>query len=212
MQENEVRDKEKTVMITGTANRYQINRLKKTSHEPKFKKNAECVPPSFYETENQLCLITELLRLCTIKSPASISDKDNCYHALKKCEGLKDEKPVAPDYLYIKREIDKKLSGYKQQDQLKKRLNIDTFITLEETLHYLKDSGMQCYYCKQGLWVLYERQREMKQWTLDRKDNTIGHENNNVVISCLECNLKRRRTNQDAFLFTKQLQLVKTDE
>lgn len=192
MQEAKVREeeieeeKEKKVVITGTVNRYQINRLKKTSCEPKLKKNTDSVPSSFYERENQLCLITELFE--------------------------ESELSKSSEYLYIKREIDKKLSSYKQQDQLKKRMDVDKFVTFRETLHYLKESGMQCYYCKQGLWVLYERQREMKQWTLDRKDNSIGHQTDNVVISCLECNLKRRRTNQDAFLFTKQLQLVKMDE
>ena len=49
----------------------------------------------------------------------------------------------------------------------------------------------------------------MEQWSLDRIDNDIGHYKENVVISCLECNLKRRKTNADAFLFTKQLRIKK---
>ena len=61
------------------------------------------------------------------------------------------------------------------------------------------------------MYILYEKTREQKQWTLDRINNDIGHNTDNVVISCLECNLKRRKTNQSAFLFTKQLNLVKTN-
>ena len=50
----------------------------------------------------------------------------------------------------------------------------------------------------------------MNQWSLDRINNDLGHNANNVVISCLDCNLKRRRTGKDAFLFTKQLTIVKS--
>ena len=31
----------------------------------------------------------------------------------------------------------------------------------------------------------------------------------NIVLSCLECNLKRRNKNKDSFLFTKQLKIVR---
>ena len=57
--------------------------------------------------------------------------------------------------------------------------------------------------------LIYKEVRAKKQWTLDRIDNDIGHNNGNVIISCLECNLKRRRTNMDKFKFTKQLRIVK---
>ena len=32
---------------------------------------------------------------------------------------------------------------------------------------------------------------EPNQWTLDRLNNDIGHFNDNVVICCLTCNLKK---------------------
>jgi len=57
--------------------------------------------------------------------------------------------------------------------------------------------------------ILYEIVRESLQWTLDRIDNAVGHNKNNVLIACLHCNLKRRKQSKDAFLFTKQLQIVK---
>jgi RNase P subunit RPR2 len=49
----------------------------------------------------------------------------------------------------------------------------------------------------------------MNQWTLERMDNNKGHNNDNVVIACLDCNLKRRLQNKDAFLFTKQLTITR---
>lgn len=38
--------------------------------------------------------------------------------------------------------------------------------------------------------LLYKLVREPKQWTLDRIDNEYGHCVDNIVLSCLECNLK----------------------
>ena len=102
-----------------------------------------------------------------------------------------------------------KIAGYKQQDILKKRLNDDEFVKLDEVIQLLVDSEMKCCYCSEFVYILYERVREMKQWSLDRIDNTIGHNTNNLIIACLECNLKRRRTNKDAFLFTKTMVITR---
>ena len=49
--------------------------------------------------------------------------------------------------------------------------------------------------------LIYENVREPKQWTLDRIDNSIGHNTENVVISCLSCNLKRRTMDDKKFKF-----------
>jgi hypothetical protein len=45
----------------------------------------------------------------------------------------------------------------------------------------------------------------MSQWTLDRIDNNFGHNIGNLVISCLKCNLKRRRINKNSFMITKNM-------
>ena len=89
--------------------------------------------------------------------------------------------------------------------------NEELFITLDQCVESIVASKMQCHYCKEHLYLFYKNVREPKQWTLDRIDNDLGHYQSNVVISCLDCNLKRRRTNKDKFLFTKQLKLVKKD-
>ena len=51
--------------------------------------------------------------------------------------------------------------------------------------------------------------REKEQWTLDRIDNNIGHTKDNVVISCLSCNIKRGVMDDAKFKFTKQLKIIK---
>jgi len=60
--------------------------------------------------------------------------------------------------------------------------------------------------------VLYEIVREMTQWSIDRINNSEGHNQDNFVVACLNCNIKRRNTNSNKFLFTKNLNLVKIDE
>ena len=101
--------------------------------------------------------------------------------------------------------IKNKISGYKQQDILKKKLEESLFVNFEQVLELLKSCELKCHYCSQEIFILYERVRELKQWSLDRINNYIGHNNGNLVVACLECNLKRRRTNKDAFMFTKNL-------
>jgi hypothetical protein len=59
--------------------------------------------------------------------------------------------------------------------------------------------------------VLYEISREMSQWSVDRINNDLGHNNNNFHLACLDCNLKRRRRTDEKYLFTKQLNIVKQD-
>ena len=107
-----------------------------------------------------------------------------------------------------KKELQKKLNSYKQQD-IKKNKSANGLITYEELLEKLVVSKLHCYYCKQDVLLLYENNREQKQWTLDRLDNSCGHTKDNVVISCLKCNLERRCLNDEKFLFTKQMRLIK---
>ena len=61
------------------------------------------------------------------------------------------------------------------------------------------------------MFVLYENVRDPKQWSVDRINNDLGHNNDNYVLACLDCNLKRRCRSSDKFLFTKQLNIIKQD-
>jgi len=108
-------------------------------------------------------------------------------------------------------EIKKKISSYKQQDIIKKHLDEDNFLTLNCILTKMTECELKCRYCKCEMYVLYDISREMKQWSVDRIDNDIGHTKNNFHLACLECNLKRRRRSDEKFLFTKQLNIVKQD-
>ena len=110
------------------------------------------------------------------------------------------------------------MNRYNQQDQKKNKSiylkkyekeDVKKLITINETIQKLSESELQCFYCKEDLYILYEVVREMKQWTLDRIDNDKIHSCENVVISCLDCNLKRRCRNIDKFLLSKQMKIVR---
>ena len=45
--------------------------------------------------------------------------------------------------------------------------------------------------------------------SLDRIDNSIGHNKENVVIACLQCNVGRKTMHQGRYAFTKQLVITK---
>ncbi len=112
----------------------------------------------------------------------------------------------------IIQQINRKIYGYKQQDLIKKLFNQNEFITLESIINKMVECQLKCYYCSTEMNVLYDISREMKQWTVDRIDNDLGHNINNFYIACLECNLKRRRRSDDKYLFTKQMKIIKVVE
>jgi hypothetical protein len=107
------------------------------------------------------------------------------------------------------REINKKISGYKQQDMKKKICDEDKFITFESIIKKMRETELKCRYCKGEMYVLYDKIRDGNQWSVDRVDNDVGHNIDNFHLACLTCNLKRRRTSDDKFLFTKQLSIIK---
>jgi hypothetical protein len=109
----------------------------------------------------------------------------------------------------IHQQIQQKLSGYRQQDLKKKHLVPEKFVDLEFTIQLLKDANNQCFYCKQVVQVLYEKVREPQQWSLDRIDNNCGHNKDNVLLACLDCNLKRKTMYHERYAFTKQLNISK---
>jgi len=108
---------------------------------------------------------------------------------------------LEPDYFTT----EKQLSLLKEDAEPLMKTEIDHKISALEC-------KLCCHYCKDDMLILYENVREMKQWSLDRINNFLGHNVDNVVISCLKCNLNRRNLNSDKFLFTKQMTIVRKDQ
>ena len=114
-------------------------------------------------------------------------------------------------YKCISESFRQKLSSYRSQDTQKNRYSEENFTNIENIIELLQESGNICYYCREPVKVLYEYVRDPKQWTLERIDNSIGHNKGNLMIACLKCNLGRRTMHQERYVFTKQLNIVKKD-
>jgi len=176
----------KNIFISGTNNRYLIKRANRVKNEVKKREimNKYNITPIFLNYNKQIEMITDIYFK---------KNEINNVH----------EKSI------LIQELERKITCYKQQDVIKKLYNELEFINMNTIFKKLIDCNMLCFYCKCELYVLYENVREVSQWTVDRIDNSLGHNNNNFVISCLSCNIKRRKINSDKFLFTKQLNLIK---
>lgn len=178
-----LKEDKKTINIEGTANRYQVKKLTTNKTD---KKRVITSKWNFTEDDltyiNQLKLIEEL-RIGNLNTMSNLN--------------------------ITKSQIEQKISSYKQQDIEKNRLDLENFITFDIVISLLEDCKLYCDYCSTEVLILYEKVRESRQWTLDRIDNNIGHNIGNVIISCLQCNLKRRRTDKDSFMFTKKLSIVR---
>jgi hypothetical protein len=122
-----------------------------------------------------------------------------------------DEVTITCEMKTLIRELERKIYGYKQQDLEKNIYDSTLFLSLKDILDKIINEKMKCFYCFCEMYVLYEIVRESKQWSVDRINNYLGHNKDNFVLACLECNLKRRRRSSDKYLFTKQLSIVKKD-
>ena len=109
----------------------------------------------------------------------------------------------------VLQQINRKLYGYKSQDIDKDKFTPEKFIDVTNVIQKMIDCENACFYCKNKVQVLYEYVREPKQWSLERLDNSQGHNTDNVVIACLECNLRRKTMHYERYVFTKQLLIKK---
>jgi len=109
----------------------------------------------------------------------------------------------------IKREIQKKINGYKTQDIHNNIYDISCLISLVQTIEKLMISKLKCFYCRDNCELLYTRVFSKKQWTLDRINNAKGHNHDNVVICCLDCNIKRGNMDSNRFKRGKEIKIVR---
>jgi len=191
----------KTINITGTNNRYHMKKLiHKEKKEPKKRIVAEkwCFSEEYFEYNHQLKLVNDIF-----------NNLDNLDKINTTIDTSMNSDINSNVIKIIIQQINKKISGYKQQDIMKKKLDTGKFITFESIIKKIVECELNCRYCKEHINVLYDISREMKQWSVDRINNDLGHNIDNFHIACLDCNLKRRRKTDEKFLFTKQLQIVK---
>lgn len=192
----------KRIILTNSDKNTNIKNIQKKEKEKKMR-----VETNTWGLDNEDLAFETQLELLRQISESFVKTKEN--NAIKDTNDIKEI--TNKERQMIVSHIKTKLSSYKQQDILKKKFSTQDFVSYSDVIGLLTESNMKCYYCSCETYLLYEIVREMKQWSLDRINNDIGHNKNNLVICCLECNLKRRRTNKDAFFFTKNLKIQKMD-
>jgi hypothetical protein len=182
--ENKI-EENKIINILGVNNKYQIKKVKKEFYisTKRIESNKWNLHEIFFTYEKQIEIIEQL--------------KENV------------ENTNIEENTIFKKQILKKISGYKNQDNIKKIFDNTKFIDIHTILQKMSECKLKCYFCNCEMLLIYELTREMKQWTVDRINNEVGHNNDNFIIACLECNLKRKNKNVDSFLFTKQLNIIK---
>jgi len=112
---------------------------------------------------------------------------------------------------HLIREIDTKRKAYIYQDKNHKIYDPRFSITTDRIVELLVSSELLCHYCREICQVAYKEAMCRRQWTLDRIDNNYGHNDTNVVIACLDCNLKRGTMDSERFRQGKQFTFRKVE-
>ena len=150
------------------------------------------LPDNVYETDQSLVLA--MLK-------ASVADKS-----------LGVSCATTPAVLaYVIREIDAKRKAYIYQDKHHKIYDPRYTITTDRIVELLVGAELVCHYCREICQVAYKEAMCRRQWTLDRTDNNYGHNDANVVIACLDCNLKRGTMDAERFRMGKQFTFRKIE-
>lgn len=174
--------------------------IRKTMEEWKF-------DSKYLERENQLeCLTASAPIACapiTVGAPLSVGDG-----APSIIVGLSTD-TSSNIRAELRRQVCAKISGYKSQDMKKGIYDDAKFVRFDDVVALMAGRKMSCFYCKKQALLFYEYSRDCDQWTLERIDNTRGHNVDNVEIACLNCNLRRRTMYHERYVFTKQMGTVR---
>jgi hypothetical protein len=119
--------------------------------------------------------------------------------------------PAAVVLSLILREIDGKRKAYIYQDKQHNIYDPRYTVTTNRIVELLVESEFACHYCREICQVTYKEAMCRRQWTLDRIDNNYGHNDMNVVIACLDCNLKRGTMDAERFRTGKQFTFRKIE-
>jgi hypothetical protein len=123
-----------------------------------------------------------------------------------------DDLPHTTENLNFKKSLNKKMNGYKNQDTKNEIFSSFHFISSNSVLEMLLTNNFKCFYCKIFLHLYPSIKRDPYQWTLDRVDNSLGHNEGNIVIACLKCNLQRRNQDKNKFKQGKNIVLNKINK
>jgi hypothetical protein len=103
---------------------------------------------------------------------------------------LRDQQTLdlTDQYAPVRATIQRKLVGYKRQDQVKRLPGFD--LKVNYVLDLRETQNNRCAACNVLMLWTYPPS-DMQQFSVDRLDNSKGHCMGNVRLTCLECNRKR---------------------
>ena len=178
--------------------------------EKKVPKNRGAIPDEYY-TDQALGLA--VLKASTMPAPnQALGLAVLKAHTAKVSIGTPPlPEPMTAALTHIIREIDLKRKAYIYQDKQHAIYDARFSITTDQIVELLVSSELLCYYCREICQLTYKESMCRKQWTLDRIDNDYGHNHTNVVIACLDCNLKRGTMDSERFRQGKQFTFRKVE-
>jgi 5-methylcytosine-specific restriction endonuclease McrA len=196
----------KKIEIQGKRNQDKMKQMDEPDVviERKMPKNRAILPDGFYETDQSLGLDVLKAHIANV----SIGTIPGQGQSAVMVGGVATTDVVLS---YILREIDTKRKAYIYQDKHHEIYDPRYSITIERIVELLVSSELLCYYCREICQLTYKESMCRKQWTLDRIDNNYGHNDTNVVIACLNCNLKRGTMDSERFRQGKQFTFRKIE-
>ena len=179
--------------------------------EKKVPKNRGAIPDEYYAPNQALGLA--VLKASTMPAPnQALGLAVLKAHTAKVSIGTPPlPEPTAAALTHILREIDLKRKAYIYQDKQHAIYDARFSITTDQIVELILSSELLCYYCREICQLTYKESMCRKQWTLDRIDNDYGHNHTNVVIACLDCNLKRGTMDSERFRQGKQFTFRKIE-
>lgn len=82
----------------------------------------------------------------------------------------------------------RKIDEYKRQDKNRNMKITDEYVTISNVKQLLFKQENKCYVCGDNVITGYWETKCFYQFTLDRIDNNLPHNRNNVLICCYYCN------------------------
>jgi len=165
-------------------------------------KRAKVIPIEFYTSDQSLVL--EILK-------GYVMDLSSGTGGMKYVDDVTKSPPSNPVLSMILREIDGKRKAYIYQDKQHNIYDSRYSVGTNRVVELLVHTKFVCHYCREICQVMYKESKCRRQWTLDRIDNNYGHNDMNVVIACLDCNLKRGTMDSERFRLGKQFTFRKLE-
>jgi 5-methylcytosine-specific restriction endonuclease McrA len=196
----------KKIEIQGKRNQDKMKQMDEPDAviERKMPKNRVVLPDGFYATDQSLGLDVLKAHIANISIGTILGQGQSTVIM----GGIANTDMVLS---YILREIDTKRKAYIYQDKHHEIYDPRYSITTDKIVELIVSSELLCYYCREICQVTYKESMCRKQWTLDRIDNNYGHNDTNVVIACLDCNLKRGTMDSERFRQGKQFTFRKVE-